>query len=85
MLDVILQVNQLGVYRGFIDNYENAVEIVQKCMQSDQRFRTLAEVLYSYFFCYLYYLYEGETTKKPLSLVIFIEYDVLQRVRQCQN
>ncbi|RXN21473.1 active breakpoint cluster region-related -like protein [Labeo rohita] len=40
-------VNQLGVYRGFIDNYENAVEIVQKCMQSDQRFRTLAESMMS--------------------------------------
>ncbi|XP_016405234.1 breakpoint cluster region protein [Sinocyclocheilus rhinocerous] len=40
-------VNQLGVYRGFIDNYESAVEIVQKCMQSDQRFRTLAESMMS--------------------------------------
>ncbi|XP_051982695.1 active breakpoint cluster region-related protein-like [Xyrauchen texanus] len=40
-------VNQLGVYRGFIDNYENAVKIVQKCMQSDQRFRTLAESMMS--------------------------------------
>ncbi|XP_042582973.1 active breakpoint cluster region-related protein [Cyprinus carpio] len=40
-------VNQLGVYRGFIDNYENAVDIVQKCMQSDQRFRTLAESMMS--------------------------------------
>ncbi|XP_051757248.1 active breakpoint cluster region-related protein isoform X1 [Ctenopharyngodon idella] len=40
-------VNQLGVYRGFIDNYENAVEIVQKCMQSDERFRTLAESMMS--------------------------------------
>ncbi|XP_077083781.1 active breakpoint cluster region-related protein [Siphateles boraxobius] len=40
-------VNQLGVYRGFIDNYENAVEIVLKCMQSDQRFRTLAESMMS--------------------------------------
>jgi len=45
-----LQVNQLGVYRGFIDNYENAVEIVLKCMQSDQRFRTLAEVLHASLF-----------------------------------
>ncbi|KAA0723067.1 Breakpoint cluster region protein [Triplophysa tibetana] len=41
-------VNQLGVYRGFIDNYENALEIVQKCMQSDQRFRTLAESMMSF-------------------------------------
>ncbi|KAG9346372.1 hypothetical protein JZ751_006683 [Albula glossodonta] len=38
-------VSQLGVYRGFIDNYESAVEIVRKCTQSDQRFRTLAEDL----------------------------------------
>ncbi|XP_030634996.1 active breakpoint cluster region-related protein [Chanos chanos] len=41
--DLFLKVvNHLGVYRGFIDNYENAVDIVRKCMQSDQRFRTLA-------------------------------------------
>ncbi|XP_073668189.1 active breakpoint cluster region-related protein isoform X2 [Paramisgurnus dabryanus] len=40
-------VNQLGVYRGFIDNYENALRIVQKGMQSDQRFRTLAESMMS--------------------------------------
>ncbi|KAI5625834.1 active breakpoint cluster region-related protein-like [Silurus asotus] len=36
-------VSQLGVYRGFIDNYENAVDIVKKCTQSDPRFRTLAQ------------------------------------------
>ncbi|XP_052009250.1 active breakpoint cluster region-related protein isoform X2 [Xyrauchen texanus] len=40
-------VNQLAVYRGFIDNYENAVKIVQKRMQSDARFRTLAESMMS--------------------------------------
>ncbi|KAI1898809.1 hypothetical protein AGOR_G00076180 [Albula goreensis] len=40
-------VSQLGVYRGFIDNYEGAVEIVRKCTQSDQRFRTLAESMMS--------------------------------------
>lgn len=46
--DVFLKfVNQLGVYRGFIDNYENAVKIVQKCMLSDQRFRILAESMMS--------------------------------------
>ncbi|XP_061092768.1 active breakpoint cluster region-related protein isoform X1 [Conger conger] len=40
-------VSQLGVYRGFIDNYESAVEIVRKCTQTDQRFRTLAESMMS--------------------------------------
>ncbi|TRY85551.1 hypothetical protein DNTS_017173, partial [Danionella cerebrum] len=40
-------VNQLGVYRGFIDNYESAVKIVQECTRSDQRFRTLAESMSS--------------------------------------
>ncbi|MCI4377286.1 hypothetical protein PGIGA_G00201950 [Pangasianodon gigas] len=40
-------VSQLGVYRGFIDNYENAVEIVKKCTQSDPRFRTLAQSMKS--------------------------------------
>uniref|UniRef100_A0A3B3RXX5 Si:dkey-33c9.6 n=1 Tax=Paramormyrops kingsleyae TaxID=1676925 RepID=A0A3B3RXX5_9TELE len=41
------QVSQLGVYRGFIDNYESAVEIVRTCTQADQRFRTLAESMMS--------------------------------------
>ncbi|KAG7330319.1 hypothetical protein KOW79_006541 [Hemibagrus wyckioides] len=40
-------VSQLGVYRGFIDNYENAVEIVKKCTQSDPRFRTIAQSMKS--------------------------------------
>ncbi|XP_010904262.1 breakpoint cluster region protein isoform X2 [Esox lucius] len=40
-------VSQLGVYRGFIDNYANAVEIVRRCTQADQRFRTLAESMMS--------------------------------------
>ncbi|KAM6949536.1 active breakpoint cluster region-related protein [Aplochiton taeniatus] len=40
-------VSQLGVYRGFIDNYENAVEIVRKCMHTDPRFRTLAQSMTS--------------------------------------
>ncbi|KAG7464631.1 hypothetical protein MATL_G00167630 [Megalops atlanticus] len=40
-------VSQLGPYRGFIDNYESAVEIVRRCTQSDQRFRTLAESMMS--------------------------------------
>lgn len=42
---IILQVNQIGLYRGFIENYEEAVEVVRKCTQTDPRFRTLAEVL----------------------------------------
>ncbi len=69
MFDVILQVNQLGVYRGFIDNYENAVEIVQKCMQSDQRFRTLAEVLYSYFFVIFIIFMRGKLHKNLCLLL----------------
>ncbi|XP_039602837.1 breakpoint cluster region protein-like [Polypterus senegalus] len=36
-------VSQLCTYRGFIDNYENAVQTVHKCMQTDERFKTLAE------------------------------------------
>lgn len=38
------QVNQLGLYGGFIGNYEEAVEVVRRCSQADVRFRTLAEV-----------------------------------------
>ncbi|XP_041739963.2 active breakpoint cluster region-related protein isoform X2 [Coregonus clupeaformis] len=40
-------VSQLGVYRGFIDNYESAVKIVRSCTQTDQRFRILAESMMS--------------------------------------
>ncbi|XP_026174895.1 active breakpoint cluster region-related protein isoform X2 [Mastacembelus armatus] len=36
-------VNHIGLYGGFIENYEKAVEVVRKCTQSDPRFRTLAE------------------------------------------
>ncbi|KAL2079805.1 hypothetical protein ACEWY4_025549 [Coilia grayii] len=36
-------VSQLATYRGYIDNYESAVEVVRRCTQSDPRFRTLAE------------------------------------------
>ncbi|CAJ1086164.1 active breakpoint cluster region-related protein-like [Xyrichtys novacula] len=36
-------VNQLGLYGGFIGNYEEAVEIVRKCSLSDERFRILAQ------------------------------------------
>lgn len=39
-----LQVNQLGVYGGFIGNYQDAVEVVRRSSQSDIRFRLLAEV-----------------------------------------
>ncbi|MEQ2199382.1 hypothetical protein XENOCAPTIV_023290, partial [Xenoophorus captivus] len=38
-------VNSLGLYGGFIENYEKAVEVVRKCTQSNPRFRTLAEDL----------------------------------------
>ncbi|XP_053272508.1 active breakpoint cluster region-related protein isoform X1 [Pleuronectes platessa] len=40
-------VNQIGLYGGFIENYEEAVAIVGKCTQSDPRFRTLAERMMS--------------------------------------
>ncbi|XP_017578535.1 active breakpoint cluster region-related protein isoform X1 [Pygocentrus nattereri] len=41
-------VSQLGLYRGFIDNYESAVQIVRKSTQSNPRFRVLAEsMMYS--------------------------------------
>uniref|UniRef100_A0A672ZEJ1 Si:dkey-33c9.6 n=1 Tax=Sphaeramia orbicularis TaxID=375764 RepID=A0A672ZEJ1_9TELE len=36
-------VNQIGLYGGFIENYEDAVEVVRKCTNSDPRFRTLAQ------------------------------------------
>ncbi|KAL0970286.1 hypothetical protein UPYG_G00239870 [Umbra pygmaea] len=40
-------VSQLGVYRGFIENYENAVDIVRRCTQTEHRFRILAESMMS--------------------------------------
>ncbi|XP_062371732.1 active breakpoint cluster region-related protein isoform X2 [Sardina pilchardus] len=40
-------VSQLATYRGFIDNYESAVDIVRRCTQTDPRFRTLAESMKS--------------------------------------
>ncbi|KAM9335239.1 active breakpoint cluster region-related protein [Symphorus nematophorus] len=40
-------VNQIGIYGGFIENYEEAVEVVRKCMHSDPRFRTLAQSMMS--------------------------------------
>lgn len=39
------QVNQFGLYGGFIGNYEEAVGVVRRCSRADVRFRTLAEVL----------------------------------------
>ncbi|XP_036002298.1 breakpoint cluster region protein isoform X2 [Fundulus heteroclitus] len=39
-------VNHLGLYGGFIENYEKAVEVVRKCTQSNSCFRTLAESMY---------------------------------------
>ncbi|KAL6118544.1 uncharacterized protein ACO6RY_03330 [Pungitius sinensis] len=40
-------VNQIGLYGGFIGNYEEAVEVVRKCTHSDPRFRTLAQSMMS--------------------------------------
>ncbi|XP_041821379.1 breakpoint cluster region protein isoform X2 [Chelmon rostratus] len=40
-------VNQIGLYGGFISNYEEAVEVVRKCTHTDHRFRTLAESMMS--------------------------------------
>ncbi|XP_033839909.2 breakpoint cluster region protein [Periophthalmus magnuspinnatus] len=40
-------VNQIGVYGGYIENYVDAVNVVQKCTQADPRFRTLAESMMS--------------------------------------
>nr|XP_019950927.1 PREDICTED: active breakpoint cluster region-related protein-like isoform X2 [Paralichthys olivaceus] len=40
-------VNQIGLYGGFIENYEEAVAVVRRCTQSDPRFRTLAESMMS--------------------------------------
>ncbi|KAK1890234.1 Active breakpoint cluster region-related protein [Dissostichus eleginoides] len=40
-------VNQLGLYGGFIGNYEEAVQVVHKCTQTDPRFRTLAQSMMS--------------------------------------
>ncbi|XP_028420234.1 active breakpoint cluster region-related protein isoform X2 [Perca flavescens] len=40
-------VNQIGLYGGFIENYEKAVEVVRKCTHSDPRFRTLAQSMMS--------------------------------------
>ncbi|XP_007551373.1 active breakpoint cluster region-related protein isoform X3 [Poecilia formosa] len=47
MGDLFLKlVNHLGLYGGFIENYEKAVEVVRKCTQANPLFRTLAETLY---------------------------------------
>ncbi|XP_078132648.1 active breakpoint cluster region-related protein isoform X2 [Sander vitreus] len=40
-------VNQIGLYGGFIENYEEAVKVVRKCTHSDPRFRTLAQSMTS--------------------------------------
>ncbi|XP_028998885.1 active breakpoint cluster region-related protein [Betta splendens] len=40
-------VNQIGLYGGFIENYQKAVQVVRKCTQTDPRFRTLAESMTS--------------------------------------
>ncbi|XP_072543649.1 active breakpoint cluster region-related protein [Salminus brasiliensis] len=40
-------VSQIGLYRGFIDNYESAVQIVRRCTLSNPRFRILAESMMS--------------------------------------
>lgn len=40
-------VNQISIYGGFIENYEDAVEVVRKCTQADPRFRTLAQSMMS--------------------------------------
>ncbi|XP_067117552.1 active breakpoint cluster region-related protein [Osmerus mordax] len=40
-------VSQLRVYRGFIDNYESAVEIVRRCTQTNQCFRELSQSMMS--------------------------------------
>ncbi|XP_055012269.1 active breakpoint cluster region-related protein isoform X2 [Boleophthalmus pectinirostris] len=40
-------VNQIGLYGGYIENYVDAVNVVQKCTQADPRFKTLAESMMS--------------------------------------
>ncbi|KAK1797176.1 hypothetical protein P4O66_008561 [Electrophorus voltai] len=40
-------VSHLGLYRGFIDNYESAVQTVRKRTQAEPRFRMLAESMMS--------------------------------------
>ncbi|XP_027894704.1 active breakpoint cluster region-related protein isoform X2 [Xiphophorus couchianus] len=47
MGDLFLKlVNHLGLYGGFIENYEKALGVVRKCTQANPLFRTLAETLY---------------------------------------
>uniref|UniRef100_A0A7N6FDD3 BCR activator of RhoGEF and GTPase n=1 Tax=Anabas testudineus TaxID=64144 RepID=A0A7N6FDD3_ANATE len=36
--------NQLGVYRAFVDNYEQAVETAEKCCQANSQFAEISEV-----------------------------------------
>lgn len=38
------QANQLGVYRAFVDNYEQAVETAEKCCQANSQFAEISEV-----------------------------------------
>ncbi|XP_069563754.1 active breakpoint cluster region-related protein [Brachyistius frenatus] len=46
--DLLLKmVNHIGLYGGFIENYEKAVEVVRKCTNMDPRFRTLAQSMMS--------------------------------------
>lgn len=36
--------NHVGLYGGFIQNYQDALDVVQRRVDSDPRFRTLAQV-----------------------------------------
>lgn len=40
----LAQANQLGVYRAFVDNYEQAVETAEKCCQANSQFAEISEV-----------------------------------------
>ncbi|XP_066578626.1 active breakpoint cluster region-related protein isoform X2 [Amia ocellicauda] len=64
-------VSQLGVYRGFIDNYESALETVRKCTQTDTRFKTLAESMMSF---------KGSDNSKTMYTFEALLYKPLDRV-----
>lgn len=41
-----LQASQLGVYRAFVDNYEVAMEMAEKCCQANAQFAEISEVTF---------------------------------------
>lgn len=41
---LLSQASQLGVYKAFVDNYEEALETAEKCSQANIQFQKISEV-----------------------------------------